>query len=421
MGFADRYISNNLFLEPFINTMVDSEVAVIVTVPVYNEPNVLECLNRLSSCNSFGGKAEVIIVINSSETVSDEIRNINRKTYSDIVNWIESVNNEFISFYVHIVEDLPVKHAGVGLARKIAMDQAVVRFNEANNPNGIIVGFDADTLCEPNYFSSIVEYFSDNKIRGASIYFEHPLSGNDCTADMYKASAYYELYLRYYNNCLRFIGHPHAFYCIGSAYAVRAKVYVSEGGMNRKQAGEDFYFIQKIVANGGYGEILSTVVSPSSRFSDRTPFGTGRSIFEMCKSDSIEFYTYSFESFLPLIDLFDRFEMFYNCDNVESVMSDFSPILRKYLIDIDFVNGVKLINSNCSSINVFRMKFYKFMSIFKVLKYLNYSSDIYYPKESVIIGALKLLEALNIKCNSTDVFSLLQQFRCIDRESNYRF
>ena len=191
--------------------------------------------------------------------------------------------------------------------------------------------------------------------------------------------------------------------------------------MNRKQAGEDFYFIQKIIANGGYGEILSTVVSPSSRVSDRTPFGTGRSISEMCKSGCIDYYTYSFESFLPLLELFDRFEMFYNCDNIESVISDFSPILRNYLVNIGFEDSIKSINNNCSSLKIFRMKFYKFMSVFKVLKYLNYSSDTYFTKESVIVGASKLLQALNIECNYTDAFSLLQQFRYIDRVSNYRF
>ncbi len=34
---------------------------------------------------------------------------------------------------------------------------------------------------------------------------------------------------------------------VGSALAVKALQYVKAGGMNRKQAGEDFYFVQKLV------------------------------------------------------------------------------------------------------------------------------------------------------------------------------
>ena len=60
----------------------------------------------------------------------------------------------------------------------------------------------------------------------------------------------YELYLRYYRLALEYTGHPHAYHCIGSAFAVRTLDYVAQGGMNKRQAGEDFYFLQKLIATG---------------------------------------------------------------------------------------------------------------------------------------------------------------------------
>jgi len=416
MGFADKYISRNLFLEPFIENKTDSDLKIIVIIPIYNEPNIIECLNRLVSCNNIDGKVEVIIIINSSERDNDELRAFNYNTYKDINRWISNNDSDFISFYVRIIENLPAKHAGVGLARKIAMDEALIRFNSINRPDGIITSFDADTICEANYFTSIIDFFSNKKMRGASIYFEHPVVGSEFSDSVYKSSAYYELYLRYYIASLRYIGHPHAFHCIGSAFAVRAKAYAGEGGMNRKQAGEDFYFLQKIISSGGYGDIVDTVLHPSSRLSDRTPFGTGRSIAQMSSVDNIDYFTNSFDVFLLLIPLFKKIDMFYKYDEIHSLLSDLSPILQEYLEKINLCEALERINQNCSTQTVFRDKFFQFFNIFKVLKFLNFATEKYSPKESVIVGASSLLAHLMLPYKSNDVFVLLDIFRKLDKE-----
>jgi hypothetical protein len=44
----------------------------------------------------------------------------------------------------------------------------------------------------------------------------------------------------------------YAYHTVGSAMAVKAYQYVKVGGMNRRQAGEDFYFIQKLVHSGNF-------------------------------------------------------------------------------------------------------------------------------------------------------------------------
>lgn len=412
MGFANKYLSKHSFCQSFINKPVDEDLKIIVTIPVYREPNVIECLSCLNETNPIDGTVEVVIVINSSEKDNDELRDYNRNTFNDISDWISSKKESFINFHIHLVENLPAKHAGVGLARKIAMDEATRRFDNINRPDGIITSFDADTLCERNYFTSIDTFFKDSKKKGASIYFEHPVNGSDYSSEVLEASAYYELYLRYYINALRYTGHPHAFHCIGSAFAVRAKEYVAQGGMNKKQAGEDFYFLQKIISQGEFGEITDTVLMPSSRLSDRTPFGTGQSIADMCVGNTIDYATFSFECFIPLKSLFSRIDSFYKS---EVSLDGISDELRKYLDNISFVDGVNEINRNCASLKVFRDKFFKYMNIFRSLKYLNFVSEYKYPKESVLIGAYKLLDVEGSNCEKKDVFELLSIFRQIDR------
>ena len=59
---------------------------------------------------------------------------------------------------------------------------------------------------------------------------------------------------------------------------MRAWAYVKQGGMNRRQAGEDFYFLQKISWLGPMTELANVIVHPSPRLSDRVPFGTGRAV-----------------------------------------------------------------------------------------------------------------------------------------------
>ena len=85
----------------------------------------------------------------------------------------------------------------------------------------------------------------------------------------------YEDYLHYYKKALDYAGFPDSIYTIGSAFAVRADAYVKQGGMNRRQAGEDFYFLNKLTKLGKITEINDAYVYPSARVSDRVPFGTG--------------------------------------------------------------------------------------------------------------------------------------------------
>jgi hypothetical protein len=48
--------------------------------------------------------------------------------------------------------------------------------------------------------------------------------------------------------------------------------------MNRRQAAEDFYFLQQLAKTSGIASLSGTVVRPSARPSVRVPFGTGRAV-----------------------------------------------------------------------------------------------------------------------------------------------
>ncbi|HEY6008810.1 MAG TPA: glycosyltransferase family 2 protein, partial [Geobacteraceae bacterium] len=162
---------------------------------------------------------------------------------------------------------------GVGVARKIGLDLALGRL-AFDGPDPLLVCLDADTLVRPDYLPAIVAHFAAHPGGGAIIPFCHQ-AGETTGHD--EAIVRYELFLRSYVLGLALAGSPYAFHTVGSAMACRASAYVRMGGMNRRVAGEDFYFLQQLHRTVGVAPLTGTVVFPSARSSHRVPFGTGRS------------------------------------------------------------------------------------------------------------------------------------------------
>lgn len=170
---------------------------------------------------------------------------------------------------------LPVKNGGVGLARKIGCELVLAQLAE----NGILVQLDADTLVDTNYLSAIAAAFAFHTCHAAVIPYRH-----QNTTDIRALSAinHYELYMRCHTLGLALAGSPYAYHSIGSTIACRKQSYLKAGGMNCRSAGEDFYFLQQLAKTSGVGHLRGTVVRPAARISQRTPFGTGQVIHQLC-------------------------------------------------------------------------------------------------------------------------------------------
>ena len=239
------YLNTYSFSDQLLDAVVPTDLAMVVVIPCFNEPNLINSLQSLYRCQKTKGKVEVITVINAPEDAGEEVLKQNAKTRKEAEEWATTHPKEGISFHFIQEDQLPTKDAGVGLARKIGMDEAVRRLEQVGNSKGIIVCFDADATCDANYLVAIEDHFNQHpNTPGCSIHFEHPLSGNDYPEYIYKGIEEYELHLRYYKNGLKFCGLPYAYHTIGSSMAVRSNVYQKQNGMNKRKAGEDFYFLQ---------------------------------------------------------------------------------------------------------------------------------------------------------------------------------
>jgi hypothetical protein len=398
-----NYLEKNNFIPQLTSKPLDG-VGIIIVIPCFNEPFLTSTLNSLWNCSRPDCKVEIIIVVNHPLDSLQNIIEQNEKSLQEAKSWISEHPDNALQFHLIFVPDMPIKHAGVGLARKIGMDEAVYRFNLLQNFKGIIIGFDADSLCDPNYLIEIEKHFQKNpKTPGASIYFEHPIEDQSHHSLSIKGIILYELHLRVLNQGLRYAGHPHAFHTVGSSFAVRAGAYVMQGGMNKRQAGEDFYFIQKIIALGNYTEINSTRVIPSPRESDRVPFGTGAAIKKWIDSGCNTFTTYNPEAFVALKKLFQLPEKLYTANKQEyaGIISCLHPSLIDFLEKNNYEDEISGIGKNTNSLISFTNRFFNWFNVFKVIKFLNTSHDKYFEMLDVT-NAAEIL----VRNNSSDILKV---------------
>ena len=184
---------------------------------------------------------------------------------------------------------------GVGTARKLGLDWGLAVLRRAGNARGVMVCLDADTWVEPNYLAAVGEHFAGGPGWGAVINYAHRFDGPE---KQQAAIVAYELFLRYHVLGLRYAASPYAFHSIGSTMACTMEAYAASGGMKRRRAGEDFYFLQDVAKTGYVDRIAGTTVYPSSRGSWRTPFGTGKRVERFLEGGHEEYRVYHPDSYV---------------------------------------------------------------------------------------------------------------------------
>jgi len=415
---VNRYIEKQALFPEFISDQPDIDLFNVIVIPCFNEPDILTTLDSLKNCLKPTAGVEVLIVINASEDSKDETLSQNKKS-SEAIHHFKLVNTKLF-FKVHVIvnNQLPKKHAGVGLARKIGMDEAVRRFmklpeHAPNKSVGIITCLDADCTVNKEYLVAIEAHFHRKlSCPGVSIKYEHDLSKDSINN---KEIADYELHLRYYNQGLMFAGFPYAFQTVGSAMSVRQIQYQKQGGMNRRKAGEDFYFLHKFTSMNHFDHLKDAIVFPSSRVSERVPFGTGRAMLKM-KQEKDPFLTYDLEAFYNLKSVVDNIDLISDQILENDAFECFSDAINLYLNkETNYAQEWKEIKLNSTSKESFRKRFFVWMNAFWVMKYLNYHRNESGGKE-VGEESLKLYQRISNTDKPFGKIDLLNAYRQLERE-----
>jgi len=414
-GRVNRYLQARTLYGPLIDGGPESHLSLVVVIPCYDEPDLLLALNSLWQCEPPAGGVEVIVLINESEADDPAVRARNQQTLEEAQAWAEARRRPgFRCFPLH-VGSLSARQAGVGMARKIGLDEACRRLERVGRPRGILVFFDADSQCDPDFLTEVERYFQqrpDKQI--ASVYFEHPTSGKEFGPGVYRAVTFYELHLRYFVQAQRWAGFPHAVHTVGSSMAVRADAYQRQGGMNRRQAGEDFYFMHKFTPLGVHGNLTRTRVIPSPRPSARVPFGTGKDILRQLDSRT-ERETYSPQTFRDLKRFLDRVPELWTRQPDPNLWPE---TIGLFLEQEQWLDRLKEIRTHSASRDAFVKRFFRWFNAFQVMKFAHFARDRGHPDQPVTEAAAWLLGEKGIPVRDWEARTLLSAYRIMEREED---
>ena len=176
---------------------------------------------------------------------------------------------------------------GVGLARKIGCDIALKFYTLGFIKNPWVYSTDADVELPQNYFSQSIEHAKGYS--AVVLDFKH-VSGD---AKLNKLQFYYDFKLRYYQAGISYAGMAYNYIPLGSTLIVNMECYAQVRGFPKRNAGEDFYLLNKLAKIKPIKYLVDgLVVKIQSRFSNRVPFGTGPALTQINNLANVCEYKY---------------------------------------------------------------------------------------------------------------------------------
>ncbi|MBP7480654.1 MAG: hypothetical protein KA785_09435 [Spirochaetaceae bacterium] len=314
-----KAVKNTAVVVPFIQVQ-----PICICIPVHNEyPSFFSTLRslHLSSLTYLAHQktkavpVSIICCVNARNSDAVSIRENNAKMMYELKRLTMSEYNDHPLLNLIVLDcssdDLLFKDTqGAGLARKTAMDYAVL------HGASVLACLDADTLVSSSYICCLQAFFSNFmnvSPSSPSIASAWALTGfshqRGAVEEEEKAVRIYEDYLLEHSSLLYRCGTPYYPVALGPTIVCTAQAYAECGGMNTRCAGEDFYFLQALIKLHVHQDIvyLPCRVFPSSRISQRVPFGTGKKISEIIEGNVCRvFEKTSYEILFKFIDIFKR-------------------------------------------------------------------------------------------------------------------
>lgn len=347
MHAVSKYLKSHAESEIRLAGELDGGYERAVVVPAYREdPRFVEGL--VGAAQASRGRTLAIVVVNAPDDAPRDAHSEDERLIEGLVQRLHGVRRveqatvawhgslEGTSLDVLVIDRaserarLPPKQ-GVGLARKIGSDVALALHVDGKVKSALVFGTDADAVLPDGYFDAPGVETNAGLAAVVFPFWHEPAHDPAIT----RATALYELSLRYYVAGLAWAGSPYAFHTLGSATAVSAHAYAAVRGYPKREAAEDFYLLNKLAKVGAVLRAGGPPVRIQSRASDRTPFGTGRRVAEAIASGEHDFY--SPDVFAALRPLFGALESFAEHGAVERLYADIdvmSDCVHKSVIDL---------------------------------------------------------------------------------------
>lgn len=353
--YLNRFAIHIPCLKDFSPTFIN------IIIPSYREEELFCTLESLDNCYPAEEPVNVIVVLNHPDTDKE----------TESFHWHQKVlleKRKWNNFRLYVMlKSFPEKTAGVGMARKVGMDEVIYHCAE-KDLSSFLISLDADCLVSKNYLKELYLLRNHPDISQAVLNFRHRYE-EEKNLYLRKGIIRYELFLRYYRYGLQTCGFPYAYHTIGSAMGCRIKTYISSGGMNRKKAGEDFYFLGKLFPLGRTMILNSLCVYPSCRISERVPFGTGMAQKKFSENPCLEYPVYHPGIFTELKNFFNTL---FHHDDSDSVLH---PVLMEYLKKKEWEKLLSQAREQSRSEKTLMKRLFRIADVFFVLKAVHFLRD----------------------------------------------
>lgn len=376
----------------------------VTVVPAYNELHhlelTLETLNNAAKHANHNGL--VIIVVNSKVNSNKEAVTNNDQTlkyWKQKVKKHTSIENSqgFIGHWENL--DLLfidrnskklqfTEKQGVGLARKIGADLAAFLFYKKLLQSEWIYNTDADVEAPLDYYE-IQTIKPHERYSALVVPFVH-ICNKEQIPHQAQAIKLYDSYLQYYVNGLKIAGSPYTYHTIGSTIIINIDTYIRVRGFPQKQAGEDFYLLNKVSKLNPITEKKGNPLKLSARISSRTPFGTGQSIQKISEQleNKEKYKVYHPNSFLFLQKVLKSAEKKLDKSNTFSYLSFRQEIevqckqlisgqhISEILSAFNFEKHLNDISQKSPSLQSRIKHFHHWFDAFKTLKFIHLTRDL---------------------------------------------
>ncbi|TWX72915.1 hypothetical protein [Colwellia sp. C1TZA3] len=252
------------FIERFINsTLVEQQCLLIVVI---NQPD------------SDFGRQHQQAQRELAQRITERGELVWQQANLSLINLYPSSRHKKVNASILMVnrynEPIPADQ-GVGLARKIGADLAITLFTQGHINSSWVHSTDADAYLPDNYFSAHAVNNVALKHAVATCcnfyhYSEHQA--------IHQANLRYENALRYYVAGLQYAQSAYAYFTIGSILSFDMLAYCQARGFPKRNAGEDFYLLNKLAKLGEVVYLAEVTIKLEARPSQRVPFGTGPAV-----------------------------------------------------------------------------------------------------------------------------------------------
>lgn len=292
--------------------------------------------------------------------------------------------------------EMPAKAGGVGTARKIGMDAALGLFDYRLVGGKLLICLDADTLVADNYLAAIRDYFHQEQAVAAVVNYVHQIPMH--TANRL-AILNYDIFLRYYVLGLQYAGSPYAFHSLGSTMICTVDAYIAVGGMNRREAAEDFYFLNKLAKYDKVGRVTATTVYPSARLSRRVPFGTGRRVARFLEGRENEWRLYDPHIFTVIKKWLQVMEAAPERgeEEIMTAARGIDPLLELFLKHNNFSSTWAGVKRNVKQPGGLRRHFHCWFDGFKTMKLVHFLTEQGFPPVNMFRALEIILKLASVR------------------------